>query len=217
MLSQQQLAFFESFGFLHIPGLLADDIEAITEAFEQVFVERQAVETFEDIHFGGRRLAIPYFLECHPRLKELETDPRIVGIVRSLFGDEYEYRQADGNLLFCDTAWHCDIYDSPLNQFHVKLFFYLDALDGPTGALRVIPGTNDYLSQFARHLRRDLDPWTEIPARLGVQPHEIPSWAINSQPGDLIIGNFRMIHATFGGIPRRRLFTMNYRSLQPAD
>jgi hypothetical protein len=213
-LTPQQRYFFDTFGFLHLPNFLGDDLEEITEAFEQVFVHHQAVETFEDIHFGGRRIAIPFFLEGHPRLKQLETDPRILAVVTSILGERYEYRQTDGNLLFCDTAWHCDIYDSPLDQFHIKLFFYLDPLERETGGLRVIPGSNDYVSRFATRLREDFDPWPEIERLYGVPPEDIPSWPIDNQPGDLIVGNYRTIHATFGGAPRRRLFTMNYRELR---
>ena len=45
-------------------------------------------------------------------------------------------------------------------------------------------------------------------------PEEIPSFAIDNEPGDLIVGNFRTLHATFGGATRRRLFTMNYRQVE---
>lgn len=206
------MRYFETFGFVRLPGLFADDIAELTEAFEAVFAaqQEQAYETFDDMHFGRRRLSLPYFLEYHPRLKELETDPRILGVVTSLMGDGYEYRQTDGNLLWCDTSWHCDIYDSPLDQFHIKLFFYLDPLGADSGALRVIPGTNFQDSAYARGLRNDLHPWSGIEEHFGVTPDQIPSFAIDNEPGDLIVGNFRTIHATFGGAERRRLFTMNY-------
>jgi hypothetical protein len=215
-LSPQAVKFFETFGFVRVPGLLADDIDEITDAFEEVFAQQPATEMLETVHFSKPRQAIPYFLENHPRLKELETDPRILDVVVSLMGPDFEYRQADGNLLSCDTSWHCDIYGSPLDQFHIKLFFYLDRLDGQTGGLRVIPGSNHHDSPFATGLRVDLDPWTEIEERFGVPPDQIPSFAIDNEPGDLIVGNYRTLHATFGGDDRRRLFTMNYRQTRPA-
>ena len=34
-LTDQQLAFFDTFGFLAFPGLFADDIDKITDAFEK--------------------------------------------------------------------------------------------------------------------------------------------------------------------------------------
>ena len=39
-LTQQQLNYFDTFGFLSLPGLMADSIEEITDAFEQIWSER---------------------------------------------------------------------------------------------------------------------------------------------------------------------------------
>ena len=39
-LSEQQVRFFETFGYLGFPGLMADRIDQITEAFETVWIER---------------------------------------------------------------------------------------------------------------------------------------------------------------------------------
>jgi hypothetical protein len=214
-LTPQQLRFFNAFGFLHVPGFLGDDVDGVTDAFEEVFAAHDAYDMFQDVHFGERRQVIPKFFDHHPRLRALESDPRILGVLGSLFPGGFEYRQSDGNLLDCDTAWHCDIYDSPLDRFCVKLFFYLDELDGDSGALRVIPGTSDFRSDFAAQMRTDLDPWPAIEERFGVRPEEIPSFPLTNRPGDLVIGNYRTVHATFGGRPRRRLFTMNYREVEP--
>lgn len=212
-LTPQQLRFFKTFGFLHIPGFLGQDVEKITDAFEDVFASTPSVETRTDTHFGQRRLAIGNFLENDPRLHALETDPRIRGVVDSILGPESEYCQTDGNILYCDSAWHCDIYGSPLDRFHIKLFFYLDVLDGESGALRMIPGTNHYNSKFAVRLRREL-VYEDVAKVFGVSVDQIPAWTIPNQPGDLVVGNYRTIHATFNGIPRRRLFTMNYREAE---
>ncbi len=215
-LTAQQLRFFDAFGFLHVPGFLGDDTVEVIDAFDEVFANNEAHDMFEKVHFSERRQVIPLFCDQHPRLKALESDPRILGVLESLFPNGFEYRQTDGNLLDCDTSWHCDVYDSPLERFCVKLFFYLDELDGDSGGLRVIPGTNDFTSDFAREMRLELEPWTAVEERFGVTPQEIPSWPIRNQPGDLIIGNYRTVHATFGGRPGRRLFTMNYREVEAA-
>ena len=39
-LSEQQVRFFKTFGYLGFPGLMADRIDQITEAFETVWIER---------------------------------------------------------------------------------------------------------------------------------------------------------------------------------
>jgi hypothetical protein len=38
----------------------------------------------------------------------------------------------------------------------------------------------------------------------------VPSWTVDVDPGDLVVGNFRTMHASFNGGVRRRLFTMNF-------
>jgi len=40
-LTPKQKAFFETFGYLVLPGLLADEIDWITEEFEAVFRDRR--------------------------------------------------------------------------------------------------------------------------------------------------------------------------------
>jgi hypothetical protein len=214
-LTPQQVHFFETFGFLHLRGLLADDLTELIAGFEAVFADpaNLQLETRESVHFDESRYIIPAILDKDPRLAALKTDERVLGVARSLLGDGFEYRESDGNLLFCDTAWHCDIYDAPMQQYHIKLFLYLDALHADNGALRVIPGTNHYMSPFAIALRNELDDWRAIESTFGVPPDEIPAFTIENDPGDLIVGNFRTIHATFRGGPRRRLVTLNYRQI----
>ena len=114
-------------------------------------------------------------------------------------------------MLDCDTSWHCDVYGSPIDQYHVKALVYLDELDETSGALRVIAGTNWYTSGFAQQMRRDLNDWATVEDLLGVPHDQIPSVAVPSRPGDLILLNFRSMHATFNGRDGRRLFTLNFR------
>ena len=63
-LTQQQVRFFETFGFLTLPGLFRDEIEQITEAFEAVFAteEHLRMETYEELHGEQRRLSVASML-----------------------------------------------------------------------------------------------------------------------------------------------------------
>ena len=212
MLSQQQITFFETFGFLTLPGLFADDIDQIGADFEEVFASTPAtepqddpdpdtaafnasfsaqprVDTYQHLNFGRHRAIISEFLERHDRLRHLPTDPRISEVLSSLLGADYEYVGSDGNLFDCDTSWHCDVYQSPLERYHVKLFFYLDPLEDHNGAIRIIPGTNHFRDAFADTLRRDLADWKRIPDQFGVDSTEIPSWTLTSMPGDVLVGD----------------------------
>ena len=44
----------------------------------------------------------------------------------------------------------------------------------------------------------------------GVAPEEIPSVALQSQPGDALFFSHQLWHASFGGRVGRRMFTLNF-------
>jgi hypothetical protein len=211
VLSDQQQRFFETFGFIKLSGLFADDIAELTEAFEEVFRRHPTWESHEDLHFNDRRLIIPSVIDQHPRLRALLEDPRVIGVVSSLVGPDYIDGESDGSLFYCDTSWHPDTFGSPLQRHHIKLSFYLDPLHGTSGAIRMVPGTSFWQSTYAETLRRDLDDPTRIQEIFGVPPEDIPAWTLESEPGDVIVWNFRTIHASFNGGERRRLFSLNFK------
>jgi hypothetical protein len=212
-ITPQQRHYFDTFGFLAIPGLFADDIGELTDAFERVFTneEQPKMETNEYLHLDEKRVIIPGFLHKDPRLAQLLDDGRVNGVVDGLMDGKFEYAESDGNLFYCESSWHPDTYSAPLHRYHVKLSFYLDSLTGESGAIRLIPGTNHHKTPFAKMLRNGLDDHAEIENRFGVPYNEIPSWTLKSEPGDLVVWNFRTIHASFNGGERRRLFSINFR------
>ena len=128
VLTPQQVSFFETFGYLRLPGLFLDEIADITEGFEAVFADPEVprLDYEVELHRNERRVMIPTFIDRHPALVHLRDDPRITGVARALLGESFEYAESDGNLYFCDSEWHCDIYGAPMTQDHLKLSFYLD-------------------------------------------------------------------------------------------
>ena len=48
----------------------------------------------------------------------------------------------------------------------------------------------------------------------GVDPREVPSYPIESEPGDAVFFSHQMWHSSFGGKVGRRMFTLNFRSAQ---
>ena len=212
-LTAAQIRYFETFGFLAIRGLFADDVERLVTGFEDVFADHAHMETHDELHFDETRQIVPGFVQKSPLLEGLPTDSRVLGIVTSLLGDQFEDAESDGNIFSCDTSWHPDTYSAPMTEYHIKLSFYLDPLGGSSGAIRLLPGTNHYTDSYPRALRRDFADAGRIQELFGVQPCEIPSYVIESTPGDVIVWNFRTIHASFGGGQRRRLFSLNFRQL----
>jgi ectoine hydroxylase-related dioxygenase (phytanoyl-CoA dioxygenase family) len=213
VLTQQQVRFFETFGFLTLPGLFRDEVDQIIDAFEEVFSNEghMRMETYVELHGEERRLIIPQFVTKHPTLDRLRADPRVVGIVTSLLGPNHEYAESDGNLFDCESLWHSDTYGAPMLIHHVKLSFYLDSLKADSGAIRVIPGTQHFKESFATALRNGFRDSSAIEEQFGVDPRDIPSVALETEPGDVVVWDFRTIHASYYGQTRRRLFSINYR------
>ena len=215
-LTKQQLRFFDAFGFLKFPGLFADEIGRITDGFEQVWAD----------HGGGpggsendhqQRSAILPFIDQNEYLSGLIDDPRFVAIGSSLFGDDFNYMSSDGNLYVADTNWHSDscrnvsfksaMADPDGHRYGaVKAAFYLDPLTSDSGCLRVIPGSHRFGDRFANSLE---GLFTESDETLGIHGRDVPSLALETVPGDLLMFDLCTKHASFGGSSRRRMFTIN--------
>ena len=200
-LTEQQINFFNTFGYLAFPGLFsASETAWITEEFEisiQEFGKGREHDGSKRTMFGGP-------IEHRPRLCTLLDDPRIEGVVGGVLGEDFNYASGDGNYYTGDTRWHPDGNWGQL--FACKIAFYLDLLTPDTGGLRVIPGSQRP-DHFVRAHKVDPNGSQEL---FGVSPRDFPgSIASASQPGDLVIFNHDLYHAAFGGSTRRRMFTMN--------
>jgi hypothetical protein len=212
-LTEQQIAYFETFGFVLVRGLFREDVGWISSAFEEIFASEghPRMETYVELHGEKRRTIIPQFISKHPALDALRADPRVDGIVTSLLGPEYEFAESDGNRFDCESLWHSDTYGAPMTSHYVKLSFYLDPLRAETGAIRVIPGSQFFRESFAKALRAGFREPAQIEDHFGVPASEIPSVTLETDPGDLVVWDFRAVHASFGGGVGRRLFSINYR------
>jgi hypothetical protein len=212
-ITEQQVTFLYTFGYLRMPGLFADEIDEISDAFEAVFAEpaHYRMDMNEALHRNDRRIIIPAFVDKHPTLARLREDERILDIARTVLGDDLEYAESDGNLAFCHSEWHPDTYGAPMNQRHIKISFYLDPLRADSGAIRVIPGTQYWQGPYARQLRQSFREFGKAREVYGVDSTAIPSVVIDSDPGDILVWDYRVIHASFNGLDRRRFFSVNFR------
>ena len=195
-LSQQQRDFFEAFGYLVLPGLLRDEIDWIIEEFEAVFQVRGVV------HDGSKRSTVVPFIDQRERLCTLLDNAKVHGLIAGLLGDDFNYVGGDGNYYTGDTQWHSDGWHD-VGKF-IKVALYLDPVARDTGCLRVIPGTHkvDIPDWAARKARNATELW-------GIAQNEVPAIALESQPGDVVAFNHNLMHASFGGNTRRRMFTLN--------
>jgi len=211
-LTQKQMNFFDTFGFLAFPGAFADDVGKITDAFEGLWAKHGGGH-FGQEHDGKQRSALIHFIDQDEYLASLIDDPRIDDVCASVLGDDYNYGGSDGNFYVGDTQWHSDGYrDSKYTSF--KMAFYLDPVDADTGCLRVIPGSHKHGDAFAntleqvRTLRETADnPSDEL---WGVDGSGVPAMPLVVTPGDLVMFNHQIKHSSWGGGQRRRMFTLNF-------
>ena len=162
------------------------------------------------------------FIDQHPYLSSLLDDPRVLGIGSSICGEDFNYMTSDGNVYSGDTPWPSDT--SWGAKLPIKTAFYLDPLDAASGSLRVIPGSHHKGSRFWRMLgavdyyRTPLDERASLPEKTwGMSGAEVPSVALETEPGDVLVFNHEIKHASFGGGTRRRMFTINMQARQPDD
>jgi ectoine hydroxylase-related dioxygenase (phytanoyl-CoA dioxygenase family) len=208
--------FFETFGYLKLPGLLADDIGWVSAEFDAIWARRPDVR-----HDGSQRTIYPdAFLNASPVLARLIEHPLISAVCEELLGPDVVYYGGDGNYYSGDTAWHRDVFKIPDGEEgktivrHIKVAFYLDPLTAGTGALRVIPGSHHLGDAFAQQLSEYM---ANGDTRLddhggtgsGVKSEDIPAVALPVTPGDVLVFDHRIMHASFGGGSARRMFAMN--------
>lgn len=212
-LSQEQIRFFETFGYLSFPGLLADRIEEIDNEFEAVWQAHGGGHDGKP-HDGTARSCIVPFIDQSEILSTLLDDSRILEIAKTLLGEDFNYVNSDGNYYVGETGWHSDGGHKSGDPMHIKIAFYLDPLTRDTGALRVIPGSHLYGDSFADDLQEGIKESFE---EWGVHGEDVPALALETQPGDVVCFNHNTKHASFSGGNRRRMFTMNLCQRYPED
>lgn len=210
-LTKQQLDFFNAFGFLHFPGLLADCVARIIEEFEAIWASHGGGHHGKP-HDGKARACIVPFPDQSEYLSSLLDDPRIHDIAASILGDDFNYTSGDGNLYVGDSPWHSDGYMP--DRTSIKMAFYLDPVTADTGAVRVIPGSHRYGEPYADELHENISKSEEIWA---IADDQVPAVAVETVPGDLVVFRHDIKHAAFGGAKRRRMFTMNFWERFPDD
>lgn len=196
-LTPEQVRFYRDFGFLVLRGLLADELSWVEAEFESVFTAAGAQPDG-----SGPRQVAP-FIDHSPALCSLLELPAVRAIPQALYGGEWSYLSSDGNLFGGDTRWHRDGVWEHADM--VKCAIYLDPVDASTGALRVVPGSHRTAAPLDGIWLQPFEP-----AAYGVEPAEIPATPLESQPGDVVLFSHRLLHASFGGGRRRRMFTLNF-------
>jgi hypothetical protein len=112
-------------------------------------------------------------------------------VAAALFGGPVLPTRAKGTRYCGATPWHTDS-DLPLRS--VGFLAYLEPMGADSGALRVVPGSHH--PQFSEAIRA-------IGASCPGDP-SLPGHVVATEPGDMILLDERVLHASFGGGIRRQ-------------
>ena len=199
MLTDFQLAHFRTFGFVVLRNLFtSDEVETL-----RVEYEAELARVYAHAPFTG---ATRYWaMMLHPRtplFSGLLEDERFCTVAEQLYGEEVLGIGTDANRYVGDTQWHPDHAADPEEDcFGVKFAFYLDPVGADSGALRVIPGSQN--RAFHEQIRDSL------PA-LSLSVADVPAHVCTSTPGDVVAFDMRCWHASSGGATGRRMCTCVY-------
>ncbi|MET0902015.1 MAG: phytanoyl-CoA dioxygenase family protein [Acidimicrobiales bacterium] len=204
--------YFNAFGYLRLRGWLADVIEDLQAGFDAI-VDREELEVVACHAFmdGSMQCAESYarLLVADPLasgqpLHWLLEDGRLLDLAQYLLGSGSSYLGSCANLYNCNVHWHDDAIVKAAEGRNLHALIYLDPLDACTGALRVIPGSH-HRGPFGESLRRELAGAEQaLPEAFGVRADEVPAVVLDVVPGDVIVIDFDLLHASFhGGVGRR--------------
>ncbi len=184
----------------------------MTQEYERTFAqgEKDVIEWTHQAHHGYKRKVLPQFIDRSIYLSSLIDDPRIHNIFSGLLGEDFDYRGSDANIFENSTVWHSDTYGALFKYLNVKLAFYLEEIDEKSGCFRVIPGSHQFGDQFANQLQKMLGENDSLKEPLGLDDIDVPCQILPTKPGDLLVFDFRLKHATCfaGEVKERRSFTI---------
>ena len=217
MLTQAQVDHFDVFGFLRLSKVFTlEEIDILSQASKSV-----CSELLGHVPTSGDVVWHQPFVELHPTLIDLIADDRIYLPMRDLLGENFIWVGSEGMYGFSDRLrdhhWHSD-GDKDTRKLayrHIKSMIYLDPLRRESGALRVIPGShrlplNEMLQPFQD------DHIKEQPTFFSLEGKEIPAYAIETDPGDVVLFNQWLFHAVYGKAGHRRTIVLKF-ARWPAD
>ena len=200
MLSDKQIVYFHTFGFLILRQLLsAGEMATINDEFIRRLESANPDHPFD----ATTRVSASLMGQDTPLLASLVMDQRFLGTAQDLYGQDVIGGSIGGDRYVADSEWHPDV--GGLHEGGPKFAIYLQPLDARTGALRVIPASHKL--PFYDELRQNLGLHME---KSGFRTPELPAYVCESQPGDVVVFDMRTWHATVGGDKDRRMVSMVY-------
>ena len=210
MITAEQKAHWDAFGFLMLRQLLApDEVKELRQASIKVVNQTGG----EDALTSGSGYDLGAFVERHPVLTDWLVDDRTYGIPETLLGPDFSLELTAGAVYRGDTPWHGGYSPDKPEPYQpitlVKTAMYFDSLKKDTGCLRVIPGSHrrPYVDHL-RPLRHEADEPQSM--AFGVADEDVPCVALENEPGDVIVFTERVFHSACGSNIGRLQITAEY-------
>lgn len=196
-MTNEQKNFFEAFGYLVFKNYLSPfEMKQISDQFDDSLTADRQGNSFS----GDKRQTVLGVTENNPALVALLEDDRFYEPMEQLLGENFTWLVSDSTLYVGDTGWHPD---NGTSYQKIKYAIYLDPVRKDTGCLRVIPGSHlDCYQDAVRKVMSD--------NHHGRSQQEIPSVALESDPGDVVMFNQRLWHSSVGGKTGRRMMAMSF-------
>jgi ectoine hydroxylase-related dioxygenase (phytanoyl-CoA dioxygenase family) len=197
MLTDQQTAHFETFGFVIFRQLFnPTEMRTIRGEFKQglTATKRHSSPDEPNKYVNWSNLG-----PQTPFLSQLMEDPRINGVAEHLFGDDAIGISCNSGSFVNETDWHPDNQD--IHMRSVRFAIYFQPLHGDNGALRLVPGS---------HKNPLHDELTGVIRGLGIGGVDVPAYACRSEPGDVVVFDQRLWHSSWGGSTDRRMVTIQF-------
>lgn len=198
VLSDRDIAYYRTFGFVVIPCLLEPSeavdigdeiIEAHRDAFGPHWHQWERGGSIDGHH-------LPMMVPHTPYSSELVDDPRLLDIAEDLLGRLVVPLHAEGACYFGDTDWHCD---DGSGVSGLKVTMYLEPLSADRGGLRLLPlsagaEAGSKLTAYAAYQAESAGD-VEFTANLAA----FPFYEIETQPGDAVVSDLSTWYASTGG------------------
>jgi len=189
VLTQHQIDYFRTFGFVVLPGLLGPDRTKALQAEVETALYDAYTATYEERVTDG---ISGHYLPMASRLTPISgslvcDDPVLIDVAEELLDGPVLPSRPEGVLYFAEAGWHDD---DGIGVKGLKFATYFDHLNAATGALRFVP-----CSQYDS-ARPQLRAYQQS------RYDDFPGVAVESQPGDVIVFDLHTFHASCGGRDR---------------
>ena len=209
MLNNEQIAHFDTFGFVFIRNMLSEtEINELSLYSQEIFNAHKK-------NTGENYAQLQPFFELNSKMDKFVVDKRIFDSVNRLLGDGFLWTGSEGNITTkSEHGWHPDRTgtENEVNYRRLKVMFYLDQTTKEKGCLRVIPGSQNY------QMHTDIRNGTDAPPDsgkdadyiYGIKGRDFPAYFVESNPGDVLFFNQCLWHSVYNGFPGRRYLALKF-------